>query len=386
MKNCGKSKLKYVCEISAGQSAPQGNDKYSENGIPFIRAGNLEALTLRGNEGLCQKVSQAVAKEHKLKLYPKGTILFAKSGMSTKKGYVHVLKENAYVVSHLACIIPTDKIEPDFLKYYFLYNKPNRLVRDDSYPSISLLDISNITIPLPTLTDQILIINIFKKIEKQIFNKKLQLEKLEQLAKSRFIEMFGDLKYHTKYSSIKLKEICKTLSGGTPTTKHPEYYTGNIPWITTVQLGENYISGENPKAFITEEAIKNSATHLIPANNILFGTRVGVGKSSINTAPICTNQDINAIMNIDETKWDLLFIKLVLDHYQDYFDSIKKGATIKGITIEELTNIDIPMVPICLQKEYSMFIQQLDKSKFRIKKSLEKLELTYKALLQEYFG
>ena len=73
-----------------------------------------------------QKVSDEVAKKHKLRLYPKGTILFAKSGMSCIKGYIYVLPQSAYVVSHLACITPNEDIS-EYLRYYFNYHKPNQL-------------------------------------------------------------------------------------------------------------------------------------------------------------------------------------------------------------------------------------------------------------------
>ena len=198
--------------------------------------------------------------------------------------------------------------------------------------------------------------------------------------------MFGDLNSAPKYPGIKLRKICKTLSGGTPTTKHPEYYEGNIPWITTVQLGPNYIDGSNPKAFITQEAIDNSATHLISANNILFGTRVGVGKCSINTETICTNQDINAITEIDLSKWNLLFIKKVLDNYLPYFDSIKKGATILGITTDNLKEVNIPNVDKSVQDEFASFVEQIDKSKFIIQKQIKLLEELLEKKMNEYFG
>ena len=100
--------LSDIAEIGAGQGAPQGDSCYCDNGIPFVKAGNLQALTAGGSINDIQKVSEDVAKAHKLKLYPKGTILFAKSGMSCLKGYVYVLPKDAYVVSHLACIMPKE--------------------------------------------------------------------------------------------------------------------------------------------------------------------------------------------------------------------------------------------------------------------------------------
>ena len=138
-------KLSDIATISAGQSAPQGDECYTNNGIPFVKAGNLSELIEHNDENQIQKVSEKTISDYKLKLYPKGTILFAKSGMSCMKGLVYVLKKDCYVVSHLACITPLN-IESDYLKYYFEYHKPNTLIKDESYPSISLKDIGDMTI------------------------------------------------------------------------------------------------------------------------------------------------------------------------------------------------------------------------------------------------
>ena len=192
---------------------------------------------------------------------------------------------------------------------------------------------------------------------------KVELSKLDNLIRARFVEMFGDIQSEEKYKNIKLKEICNTVSGGTPSTRVKEYYNGEIPWITTVSLGDNYINGVGAKAYITKSAIDNSATKLIPAGNILFGTRVGVGKSSINMVDLCTNQDIVAIIDIDTNKFDRLFIKHVLDMNQPYYDSLKKGATILGITSEDLKDTIIPNVPIEVQNKFSEFVIVIDKSK-----------------------
>lgn len=182
--------------------------------------------------------------------------------------------------------------------------------------------------------------------------------------KSRFVEMFGDIRTESKYKGIKIGDICETVSGGTPSSKNPEYYQGTIPWVTTVALGQNHIGNDSVNTYITEDAIKKSATHLIPSGSILFGTRVGVGKSSITDIDICTNQDIVSLVNIDETRFNKLFVKIAIDQYQSFFDSIKKGATIKGIRTEDLKNITIPDVPKSIQDNYESIVYQLDKLKF----------------------
>lgn len=198
------------------------------------------------------------------------------------------------------------------------------------------------TVELPTIEEQKNIVKKLDKILEVIDNQNKQLELLDEAIKARFVEMFGDVQDAKKHSGIQLKDICNTVTGGTPSTKHVEYYNGTIPWISTVSLGPNYIDGTTAKAFITQEAVDNSSTKIIPSDSILFGTRVGVGKSSINQVEMCTNQDIVAIIDLDESKYNKLYIKYVLDTYQSYFDSIKKGATILGISSDDLKNIYVP--------------------------------------------
>lgn len=268
---------------------------------------------------------------------------------------------------------------------YLYYALKNAEIPDTGY-NRHFKWLKEVTIRYPNSVKQQKIVDVLGKVEEIIIKQKQQIERLDNLIKSRFVEMFGDVRYEPKYHGIPLRKICTTISGGTPSTKFPEYYEGDIPWISTVSLGPNHIDGTNAKGYITEEAIANSATKLIPANNILFGTRVGVGKSSLNDVDICTNQDIIAIIGIDESKFSRLFIKHVLDWHQPYFDSIKKGATILGIRSDDLKDVFIPQVSIDLQRKYEVFVEQVDQLKSKTQKSLDKTQLLFNSLMQQYFG
>ena len=275
-----------------------------------------------------------------------------------------------FAIKNVALIkFPDDRIKNKYILYFLKSNAFKGYVasknKGGTQKFLSLGDIRNIEIPQLSTAEQEEVICRLEKMESVIKLRERELEQLDNLIKARFVELFGDVRHEEKYPGIPLRKLCSTISGGTPSTKFPEYYEGEIPWISTVSLGPNHIDGSTAKGYITEEAIENSATKLIPAGNILFGTRVGVGKSSLNDVDICTNQDIVAIVGIDETKYSKLFIKHVLDAYQPYFDSIKKGATILGITGEDLKASLIPEVPIELQKEYEKFVEQVDKSKFK---------------------
>jgi len=270
-------------------------------------------------------------------------------------------------------IFKVEFIEDSIDKKYFVYavrKKIDEMIRKSHGATMKHIikkDFEDTIIPYPTLEEQYKIADELDRISKIIDMRNQELRLNDDLIRARFVEMFGDIQIEEKYKNIKLKEICNTISGGTPSTRVKEYYNGEIPWITTVSLGDNYINGVGAKAHITKSAIDNSATKLIPAGNILFGTRVGVGKSSINLVDLCTNQDIVAIIDIDTNKFDRLFIKHVLDMNQPYYDSLKKGATILGITSEDLKDSIIPNVPIEIQNKFSAFVLQIDKSKFIVK-------------------
>lgn len=302
-------------------------------------------------------------------------------------GNINIAKGQSYINGNAMCLDDlNDNVNMLYLYYYLQNYNFGKVVSGTSIPQITRQGLEKIELEIPPLATQAAIVAKLDKVSALITARKQQLAKLDELVKARFVEMFGDPETNPKYSGVPLGTICSTLSGGTPTTKVLEYYQGDIPWISTPYLGNNYINGSSAKAYITEDAIKNSATHLIPANTIMFGIRVGVGKSSIIDEPMCANQDIVALMGIDTNKYNLLFVKHTLDSYQSHFDSIKKGATILGITTDDLKKVLVPNVDIDLQNQFAAFVEQTDKSKLAVQKGLDKLETLKKALMQEYFG
>jgi hypothetical protein len=107
--------LASLAVVSSGGGAPQDPTAFSESGHPFVRAGSLPRLLDGVAEQELEKLQPETAGRHGLKLFPKGTVLFAKSGMSATKGYVYSLKGPAYVVSHLAALVPRDQRDSSYL-------------------------------------------------------------------------------------------------------------------------------------------------------------------------------------------------------------------------------------------------------------------------------
>lgn len=210
-------------------------------------------------------------------------------------------------------------------------------------------------------------------------------EYFDALIKSRFIEMFGDIVQNTKkWKQTPLGELGSFKTGGTPSSKHPEYFEGKVPWISSTALGDNLIDASYAKYFITQDAIDNSATALIPPGSLIIGTRINVGQSSVNVDALCTSQDVVSMMDIS-TDFEPLFIKFCIDQYIPYLEEQKKGATIKGITVALLKSLLIPMPSKDLQKNYIDFIIQVDKSKFIISKMSDLVGLASSIRFQTRF-
>jgi Restriction endonuclease S subunits len=378
-------KLENVAKINAGQGAPQGDQYYSDIGLPFIRAGHLLDLVSGADEKTIKKIEESIAKNHKLKVFPEDTILFAKSGMSCLKGYVYRLKNNCYVVNHLACIIPQkDLVYPAYLKYTFIFSPPNRLIKDEAYPSISLSDISKMIIPLPPLKTQQKIADVLDRAGALIEKRKAQIEKLDLLIKSQFIEMFGDpLIPNPKWDFKRLGDITTVVSGSTPKTNVDKFWDGTLKWITPAELSNNTFYVMDSERHITELGAQDLGLKPFPAGTVILSSRAPIGKVAIAGTEMYCNQGFKNLICSESISPIYLF--WMLKQKTVYLNSLGRGATFKEISKRIVEDIKISIPPLVLQTQFADFVQQVEAQKSLLQQSLEKLELNYKSLMQKCF-
>ena len=186
--------------------------------------------------------------------------------------------------------------------------------------------------------------------------------------------------------SIKLSHICKFQSGGTPAKGNAEYFNGNIPWITTTALTDGQIDANDAVEWITEKAIEESAAKIVPANSIMVGTRVGVGKVAVNTVAMSTSQDIISLLEIDESKWSKDYLCKYLQGKKEYLNSQARGATIKGIKIDVLSKLEVPEISLEDQIYISKIVDVVKRIIASRKQELQKLDELIKARFVEMFG
>lgn len=378
-----KQYLRDIADVSAGQGAPQGDSNYCEDGTPFVKAGNLLELTERGSIHNLQKVSEEVAKKHKLKLYKKGTILFAKSGMSCLKGYVYVLPCDAYVVSHLACVTPREDIS-EYLKYYFCYHKPNQLVKDAAYPSISLSDIGCLEIDLKDTVHRNTVVASLNRLSAIIDIRKQQLVELDNLIKARFVELFG--KVETERT---LEEISEFVTVGIANSATHAYADSGVVMLRNQNIKENYLD-DSDLIYITPDFANKYGTKSLKTNDILV-IRTGYPGVACLVPPKYEGCQtfttlIVRLAKIDEINPVYICHYINSEYGKRFVDGEKVGVAQQNFGAKALAKMPIKIPSKELQEQFCTFAKQIDKSKVVVQKALEEAQLLFDSLMQEYFG
>ena len=389
-------KLGDISKIVSGSTAPKEELFNEKLGLPFIRAGHLEGLCNGEDINKLPKIEENTIKG--MVKVPKNTIVFAKSGMSCMKARVYQTKEEAFIVNHLAGVICSDYIEPDYLKFYFQYNKPNRLVLDDSYPSIRLSDISNIKLIIPDRAKQIIISRVLDKCQEIIQKRKEQIEALDELVKSQFIEMFGDpINNPRGWQVKKLKDIStKILSGNTPKGGSEVYVGSGIMFFRSQNVWKNKLVLDDI-AYIDKDTHNKMLKSSLKHRDILITKtgRINTENSSLGRAAMYLGEDdkanINGHVYLIRLKEEILneFILFILTskEYRGYIRSVCVGGIDKRqLNKEHIEDFPIILPPIEQQKEFVTYVKQVDKLKFEMEKSLKELEDNFNSLMQKAFN
>ena len=153
----------------------------------------------------------------------------------------------------------------------------------------------------------------------------------------------------SRWRLVELKDCCSAiLSGGTPSTAREDYWDGNIPWITSADIVD--IKTALPRKYITDKAIQESATNLIKKGNLIVVTRVGLGKIFANDFDVCISQDSQGL--IIKQGIDVNYLVWVLRDKVQEFKITSQGSTIQGVTKKQLSEMQIPLPPLEVQREF----------------------------------
>lgn len=376
--------LVQVCEVTAGQSAPQSPDDFGQEGSPFIRAGSLENLLSGGGEDACEHISDDVAARLRLRLFPKDTILFAKSGMSATLGRIYRLKKPAYVVSHLAAVIPSDDVDPGYLQRWFERHPPSRLIPNDAYPSIRTSEIGALKIELPTKEEQKRIAAILEKAETIRRKREQAIQLADAFLRSVFLDMFGDPVTNPKgWKKHKLGEIARIRRGASP-RPIDAYLGGDVPWI---KIGDGtrgsdvYI--EKTSEHVTKAGAQKSV-YLEPGSLIFANCGVSLGFARILKIGGCIHDGWLAIDKFEESLNDIYLLKLI-NSITKHFRAIAPEGTQPNLNTAIMKEFEIPVPPLEKQRDFARIVARLDRSTNLLRGLLDNASKLFESSIQRAF-
>lgn len=379
-------------KITKGTTPTSVGYDFIARGINFVK---VESIT-ENREFISNKFAH-ISEECNEKLnrsqLKENDILFSIAGVIGRTAIVHKDILPANTNQALAIIrVPNGRIDYSFLAYALespmVHKQYEKQQQGVAQINVSLQNVGDFLIPRLELEEQRHIVATLDKVSDLIAKHRAQLDKLDLLVKARFVEMFGDPLRNTKgWPCLELTKVCTAiLGGGTPSKSHPEYFMGTVPWVSPKDMKHVIITDSIDH--ITEEAIANSTTNLVPVNSVLMVIRSGILKHTlpvaINSVPVTINQDMKAFVPDSNMLTEFLMY---------YFKAIEpdvlagvRGVTADNIDFKAFQKRKIIVPPLEVQKKYAIFVHCVDKSKLTIQQSLDKLEILKKALMQQYFG
>ena len=369
-------RLGELCDIVMGQS-PMGNSINENTGIEFHQG--------KTNFGNMFLMESGIYTTSPIRIAEKKTILLC---VRAPVGIINITERQICIGRGLSSLKPRFELELLYL-YYCLLSKQNYFESHSTgstFKAISSKVINNTIIQFPPKPTQLSIVSELDKLNELIQIKKEQLKDYDALAQSIFYEMFGDPVENEKGWEVKTFGDCFSIgAGGTPSTKVKEYWdNGTIPWIGS-NMCQNCIITETDGKFITEEGLNHSSTKLLSPGTVLVAL-VGatIGKVGLLRIETCTNQNVAFIKVQEAETFTSEFVYYHLMGLYGEFMKIGKG-NFKMANQGFIKLLPISCPPLSLQQSFAHKIEQIERQKAEVQKTITDLETLLAARMQYWF-
>lgn len=387
-----KVKLGDVCEIINGYAFK--SNLYEENGIRIIRITNVQKGYIEDTEPKFYNLN--LKRElNKYMLYEKDLLI----SLTGNVGRVGILKKEmlpAALNQRVGCIRVLNKSRLD--KNYLFNVLNNKLFENEcinnskgiAQKNLSTEWLKEYKINLPSLEEQKNIANKLDKVLKIIDIRKKQIEELDKLIKSQFVEMFGDININDKlWKEDILRNHLKVIGGYA--FKSSEFKNSGIPILRIGNINTGYFRPKDLMFWNEEDKLKN---YIIYPNDIVMSLTGTVGKDDYGNVCIMGRDYEKYYLNQRNAKLELkdtldkIYIAYALrvPEIKKRLTGISRGVRQANIANKDIENLYIPIPPIELQNQFADIVKQIDKQKFKIQKSLEEMQNLQESLMNKYFG
>ena len=322
-----------------------------------------------------------------------------------EKPYVAVVKDGAgigrttllpaksSVIGTMQYLLPKDNVLPEYLSYVVQYMHLDKYFSGATIPHIYFRDYKNEEFNLDPIEKQREIVDILGKVQTIIEARQQELQKLDELVKARFVEMFGDMLLNTMdLPEIKLESVADIVSGITKGRKVKETELFEVPYMAVSNVKDGYIDWTTVKT-IAATRVEIDQYKLLPHDVLMTegGDPDKLGRGAIIHEPPenCIHQNHIFRVRLDQKKVLPEYIAHYLQHQRAkrYFLGCAKQTTgIASINMTQLKALPLLVPPMDIQEQYSAFLNQVDKSKVVVQKALDEAQLLFDSLMQQYFG
>ncbi len=371
-------------------------NQYTTSGIKLLNVANL----VDGNINLSTS-SRYISKEEANGKYShflvdEGDLIIASSGIQVnyfdkKMGFAK--KEHLPLCMNTSTIrfkvldnkVTNIKYFMYFLKSSIFKNQLQKFITGSAQLNFGPSHLKKIKVNMPAMQEQEVVVKKLDIIQEIIDIRKKQIEQLDELIKAQFIEMFGDPVLNEKrWRREQLGKECNIITGNTPPRNKKEYYGDFIEWIKSdnINTPSNYIT----KA---EECLSQKGENVgrtIDKDNILMTCIAGsiscIGNVAMTNKKVAFNQQINGIETLcNNTVFMYVQFLMSKKYIQSTINMSLKGILSKG----KLSELEYIFPPIELQNQFAEIVQQIDKQKSEMQKSLEEIQNLQESLMNKYF-
>lgn len=376
-------KLGEVCTIKAGYTPPK--DELFDNGAyPYYKVADMNTL---GND-----VYLDITSSYKIdanKLFPKGAIVFPKNGAAVSTNKKRILKYDSIVDLNTGVAIFQKSINEKFAYYWFIDTDFKKYVRGGALPTLDIKSLKDKPFPSIEKSTQLAIVSELDKINELIRLKKEQLKDFDNLAQSLFYEMFGDPVENEKGWEVKkLKEIVSdncSISYGI--VQPGDGVENGVPVVRPVDMTKTFVSRKGLKN-TTKEISDSYKRTILKGNEILMCVRGTTGLISMATPEL---QGCNVTRGIAPIecgptcdKW-FVFYQILNPAIQHHIAEYTRGIALKQINMKDVRDISLCLPPLPLQRLFAQRIEQIEREKSEVQKSIQDLETLLASRMQYWF-
>ena len=381
-----------VCQIIGGYAFK--SEEFIADGVPVIRISNLDGNNVNVDENVCYPVE--FLKNNDNYIVRKNDILMAMSGATVGKIGVYQNEFVALLNQRVCNLKPfEDKLHREYLYFYCQSDYFKSEILKNAFgcaqPNISVKQIADFEIKILDLELQVRIADKLKNVSCLIEKRKQQLQKLDELVKARFVEMFGDVKTNDKKWCQGILSEHFVVKGGKRIPKGMGYSDSitRHPYLRTTDMKNSTIIDDDIH-YIDEDVFQKIKRYTVNAGDIYL-TNVGVNLGMAGTIPKrydganLTENAVKLIPKDNKFNGDFLAFYLNSSGIQDYINERKMSVGVPKLAIFRIETMPLVVPPLEIQNQFATFVEQIDKSKLYVQKSLEKLEMLKKSLMQKHF-